>query len=578
MFGKHFADDLQRLIRILVTLFYLGGFESTFAQNGSVITSVSGDLNFIEYSIDHHGNVFGFLSVDYTDSLWINNKYYEQLKVKAKPRTSEPAYFLCKHNNKGELLNCLQFTGFGLSGFDIGTDNVGNVYFSLITGSDSLYINNDLRTDPNYKGAILLFKADSDLNILKLRLIKGNFAPVYKPKIIISKQSITLISSFQSGVITIDNDSLFHSAHKNYDAFICRFDLELAAIKYLIGMVGTGEDYISDAVVDSSEQIYFCGYSNSYSELKIGDKILDGSNLKGFSRLVIGKLNIIGKLEWTYQIIAAQNNYLSPIKLFGSNELYVGATIRSQNIEIGSNNYFNNSFNANGFMPLLLKLDSLGNLISSKDYNGFGQIEIRDFQLERNLKKFIYFVIRDSLSFNNEIYLQDNVIFEIGDTLDLLNPIFISSSTGSLILNTLSEKNENIYLIVNYSNNHRILETDTLFLNNNILDLNNISRQKVVLLSISNIQTNISEIKTKIENAYLFPNPTNGIVNISDKEIEYDSFDILDMKGNIIYRRDKLKSKIQSNNDLYLNQNGYYIINFYVKNKITLSKKILVFK
>lgn len=69
----------------------------------------------------------------------------------------------------------------------------------------------------------------------------------------------------------------------------------------------------------------------------------------------------------------------------------------------------------------------------------------------------------------------------------------------------------------------------------------------------------------------IYPNPANDILNIELKDI--GKIEIIDLEGNIIYRKDILKAGV---NEIDISQfsNGTYIIKYYSNQEVYFNKFI----
>ena len=82
---------------------------------------------------------------------------------------------------------------------------------------------------------------------------------------------------------------------------------------------------------------------------------------------------------------------------------------------------------------------------------------------------------------------------------------------------------------------------------------------------------NMSVQDNSNQNFKIFPNPTNGLINLSSQSLSMISFDVFTIEGKL---KKSYKNHSTENIDFSYLENGVYFIRFYLNNKVVIRKII----
>ncbi len=539
-----------------------------YSQGFYVKNSVCGSISATDYAFDKEGNLFSIVRLDLPDSLWLNNSNFDVLPIK--PNNSDfKTAVLSKFNKRNDLLSSLQIYGTTLEGVSIKLDEFGSCYIVFSSGSDSLYINNNLKTDKNFKNSLILMKFDSNLNFLKLKVIKNVFP--LKPEILVSNDAVVIVSAYRRGILRVDNDSLVCPPFSEYDFFICNLNYNFDTINYLKSVAGKGYEFVYDVKLDARGNVYFCGVSTGSAYLIVGSDSFKQSNSKYPSNYFIGKLNKTGSLDWLNQSPCGNFDKLTSITISKEENLIVTGIFSSSEITFGTQVLYNPYINVNGNSSFLLILNKNGEITKINEYWKNGRIDLYELKIDYNQKIWAYFVAWDSLyDSKGNSYYGGTYFCELDNNFDISSASYFSSSKGCSLLNTYSNWNNELFMSIYYS------DEDTLLFNGLIaVDKNERKWLKILLLGFDTLTTNTSNHNKKIGIIDIYPNPSSGKLELFFSE-DLNKVDNIIIKGllseYILTIPINFLNEISILNLKSLDQ-GIYLIYFYSGRNVIAVKK-----
>ncbi len=234
--------------------------------------------------------------------------------------------------------------------------------------------------------------------------------------------------------------------------------------EWVFGTRGYDFDYSAATAVDSSGNIYTCGYYNS-SNFSVG-----GENLpnRGLSDFFIAKFNTIGNLLWVQGFGGEGNDIVTAIEVDKNNNVVVCGYYESSKIDFGDISLTNNG----GTDFFVLKFDTDGNIIWAKNFgeNSYEEATGLAIDLEGNIVVAGSFY-GQTLSFGEIKIINRGAFQGMSDIfVSKLNPqgeaIWAKGFGGSSFdspSDVAIDANSNVYLTGSFNSNYIVFGTDSLY-------------------------------------------------------------------------------------------------------------------
>lgn len=438
-----------------------------------------------------------------------------------------------------------------------------------------------------------LVKIDADGNILWNKTFGGtdteapaNKSIIYNSKLYIAGSSASVISGNKTA-----------ESYGDYDYWLLCLDLD-GTIIWQKTYGGSGLDLAKDLTINANGNLVVMGHSNSaisgnktenahsnsfdYWVLEVSPT--DGSILKqktiGSNGLEsASNVHVIGN---NYYLVGTSENGASGDKTdvgYGSSDCWIAKLDSNfnlvQNKCFGGSSYVENVSSKTNQNNIYLISSTMSSISGNKTSSSYGGLDIWYFKLDADLNK------SDDYSFGGDVddYGNDLLIRANGDVL-----LFGSANSGISGNKEIANYGQNdAWLVVLNSNNVKIHEkvyggsssdsgVDLIEQNNEIKLLigtsSGISGNKTVpakglndgwLVNVDGSAL-VGITENSISNFSVFPNPTNGIINLKSDFASNNEAVITDINGRLIqtFRISKNTQEL----DLSTFENGVYFIHY----------------
>jgi hypothetical protein len=449
----------------------------------------------------------------------------------------------------------------------IKIDNSGYIY---ITGSynspqftfDTFTITNSGATD------ILIVKLDTAGNTIWLKEVGNQGYEWINDFFIDSFANLYLTGSFYSSTINFGNTTLTNVFPASFsDMFIVKLDSSGNEI-WAKSAGGTNYDSGRSIIVDQSGNIFVAGKIQSYSFT------FDTLNFSGnIYKLFILKLDSLGNLLWINGFGDLGDGDIFKLVYDGNNNLYFTGQFSGPMIIIGTDTLINS--NQNYFDAFLVKMDTSGNILWSKQFGG--NLDENGYALtidnQGNIIGSIDFespvIGLDTFQiFNNGTF--NSIIYKTDPGGNVLNATNFGSTEIDYITDMTVDQFGAIFFTGSYSSPFLILN-DTIF---------NKGSYDIVVAKLDFV-TNISEYYSEPSKIFIYPNPTNSILNINYNSVIEEKIKIViyDALGRIAFHKN-YDSGIGINNlivNLQKLSNGIYTLEFSTKDN-NIREKVIINK
>lgn len=555
---------MKRSINLTILLLSLQFtvFAQTFQWAKRVSTTIP-SITAKDIAFDHNHNVI-------TTGIYVDSTMIEGIQL---PDFSHFNFYLAKYNSNG---NIVWVKGIGGNGWDesysIAIDQNDNIIVTGLFKNDTLDFGSGNYLYPQLNGD----------NIF---IAKFNSAGVFQWAQCAYSDPVS--SMMRSNFVTTDLSNNIYIAgmyegnghfgsistsYANSNIFIAKYDAN-GNINWVrngecsLGM-GWQDNFINSLVIDSNQQIYATG--------KVSDKVtfngLTYLATQHDGHITTFKMDALGNIVWIKTAGNAKNTgayseYGKAIQLDHSGHVIVGGS-RTDSSGI---NYNHQSLT-------LLKYDLNGNLLWEKKHGSSNSNASIEFNIINDLK----------LDGQDNLYISGSY----SDTINLFGVMLPVSSFNDVFIAKLDSSANYIWSVHGVSNGDdggNALDQDAI--NGNIavcgyyqdtITLNNVtisdpfplfsSPGQDAYIGLINpvLASDISSLENS-DHLILYPNPTNGILNISSiNQLEYDKIWITDITGRLVYCSNEKVRSI----DLTGYKNGIYYIGVGSKNNIS-TKKII---
>ena len=460
-------------------------------------------------------------------------------------------------------------------GMAITTDSFGNIYTTgIFVGTVDLNPNAGTQTVTALGADMFIIKLDSSGNFIWAKSVGGHVES-YSIKTdkygnIYTSGHFNNTSDFDPGT-GINNLTASGSLHR--DVFILKLNSN-GDFQWAKNLGGDSIDGSSSLSIDMSGNVYSTGIFSDTADFDPGlavYNLISSNNSSAY----INKLDSMGNFIWAKQIIGNSGGQSIKSDLNG-NVYIVGFFTDTADFDTGSSIF--NLISVGNDDMFILKLDSSGNFLWAKQIGG--------------TYKNIYYGL--GIDYENNIYTSCifNGIIDVDPNVGVVN-LNSNSNYDAFILKLDSngsykwagqlegsqtkwphsvfvDNNLNIYITGHFSQTAD-------FNPDSVAVFNLTSKGSVDVFILKLTQKSINQAIPENPNFELnsiYPNPTNGLINISLLQAEQNfSVKVFNSNGVLMYHDENLTNK--SAIDLSQNSPGLYILKVYKKNKILYYKLII---
>ncbi len=511
---------------------------------------------------DYDGNVYitgTFLNSSITfDSITINNNGLRNI-------------FLAKYAPNGNIIWAKSAGGNNYDySCNVATDNSGNVYITGYFKSPSITFGSTILTN-NGSTDIFLAKYDSDGNVLWAKSAGEDSYEHSYGLTADTSGNVYITGNFMSTNITFGTITLTNSNGGN-DIFLAKYAPN-GDIIWAKNAGVNGEDVGNDIICDLLNNVYLTGQFRSDSII-FGSTIL---NNNGSDDIFLVKYNSDGNVLWAKRSGNTDSDIGKSVTADTSGNVYLTGYFESNNISFGAINLtINGTYGYPNTDVFIAKYNKNGDALWAKNAGNSGTD--KGIDITTNLSGNNIYVTgifnSSSVSFGSTT-LNNNGDYDMFIVrYDSTGNAGLSKSVGNDkedAVNSVSvDKFENVYITGYFYSNTITFRTTTLT-NNGDYD---IFIAKLSKYAVINEFSNNIDIK-------IFPNPSNGIFNVSLNNIAVNSsvnLSVENIYGQTIYKKNlkNISKNYTKQIDLSDFSQGTYLLKLISNNKIIKVKKMIL--
>lgn len=463
--------------------------------------------------------------------------------------------FLTKFDSNGMVVWTKSITGTSSESIAaIDVDLQGNIYVCGSFSSNPTTVGG-LALTPLGVGELFLAKYDTNGTVVWVKKFGGINSGTVSAIDVSDWGKISILGSFNGGSITIESTVLTNTNSGYADVYVAQYDLDGNFLwsKKIGGMAA--EEPQSIKIDNNGNTLASLNFS-SQSILVDNLTLTNSSNLQnGFSYygdFAIIKYDTNGEVIWANRFGGNDSDTITSISLDSSNSLFISGRFLSSNLNMGST-----TLNSNSGEMFNVKLTPNGDLVWARNTGSSSFVSTNLVDSDGNLYicgSFFGSAIFDGITVNAASLLNATMFISKLNSVGVCQWVksssyinYISSSAKKRIaLNNLGD----LFFAGIYNSSTITLDSFTLSNSNSFL---NSFLTKINHTSLEKEDFDEKEIS-------IFPNPTNGILNLSNFNFsDTNYYSIIDMTGRIIKSKTFLFDDKINVSDL---KNGVYLLNY----------------
>lgn len=437
---------------------------------------------------------------------------------------------ICKNNQFGDFLWVKQFGGVGNDrGLSITTDAEGHI---IATGAFRDLVD----FNPSVEGFILTSNGNQDIFILKLdasgnfvwaKSIGGSGNDVSESVAVDSLGNIYVTGFFETTVDFDPGTQEFNlTSSGGRDVFLCKLD-KFGNFIWANSFGGFNDDSCFSVAINNSNEILITGSFGGTVDFDPGIGIFTltaAGNLDVF----ISKFDIEGNFIWARQFGGTGGDSGHSLTFDNLDNIYATGVF-SNTVEYSTSEGVNNLNSEGGFDVFVLKMDSLGNFLWANQFGGISNDLSYSISFDQNTL-FVAGTFQGTAIFNQN--LNSTNLISIGSydiflfSLDIsggVNWAINMGGSGIDVTNSIAIYNGRIYSTGYFFQTAVFGSID--------FTLTSQGNSDMFIYSVESSSLGLN--KGNENNIIVYPNPTNGILNISSSYYG-QSYSILDTTGKSI--------------------------------------------
>jgi len=323
--------------------------------------------------------------------------------------------FLVKYNTNGTVLWAKTAGGTNDDFItSVTVDDLGNAFLTGYYSSSSITFGTTTLTN---SGAydILIVKYYSNGSVAWAKKAGGTGNEQSTSIKLDSYGNYYITGYFTSSTLIFDTNTLTNAGSR--DIFFTKYNSS-GTVEWAKRIGGTGEEVANSVAIDSSNNIYICGYYTSIS-LNIGSSVLTNS---GNYDILIAKYDISGNLIWAKSAGGTGSDKSTSIAVDASSNSYITGTYESS-IVFGTTTL--SSLSSSIF---LVKFDVLGNPLWAKSIEGTaGSRTSKSISLDNSRNVYLTGYYSSNITFDNTTLTSSGNY----DIFVAKYPAFLASTTST---------------------------------------------------------------------------------------------------------------------------------------------------
>ena len=421
-------------------------------------------------------------------------------------------------------------------------------YKICLDKNDNLFITgvfeNSVDFDPSSGQSILSSNGYYDVFVIKMKTNGGflwaksfgGFDDEYIRDMVLGKSGEIILTGSFNGNVDFDPSSLMNSLTSNgYDIFISKLDANGNFIS-VIKIGGVSQDFAKCLSIDDSANLYISGTFAQTVDFDPGAATFNLTS-NGMNDIFLLKLKSSGDFVWAYSFGGVLNDDIRTIKVLNGNLYVSGWNMSKCDFDPGSGII---NYTPVGAIDLFISKFSLnGNLLWVRNAGGIGSELIDDIATDSNGDLYLtgYFTENLKIKINNDsVSLMSNgfrnILFIKMNALgDFIWASEFGSNSTDYGTDILISSDDQITLCGAFSNSVNFDKSGGV----------NLAESKgatdIFIVSFTDNTTGVKLFLEENKNITIFPNPSNGRVNITCDDFNKLKFiEIYDINGIFINR------------------------------------------
>lgn len=480
--------------------------------------------------------------------------------------------FIQKLDKDGNFLWAKSIGGVGWDkGLSVDTDSENNIY---ITGTFSGYVDFDPGDDSYFLdggcgGDAFILKLEASGEFVWVKHIAGSVSEANC--IYIDDDSYILLTGEFYGTVDFDPGLANYQLTgviSSYDAFAAKYDMEGNFI-WAKSFAGSGSQIGTSLSVDKNDNVYIVGNFADTVDFDPGAEIFELIS-NGQYDVFILKLDASGNFKWANSMGASDYDKINAIAIDNQNNVLItGSFMETVDFDPSESEM---NVTAQGYKDIFVqKLDSEGNMIWLKIIGNPGYAYSHSICLDGSDNLYISgaFSVTTDFDPGSETHYRNNNGFE--DTFILKldqqgNFVWVESFGGSHHDEGLCVKVDNLGMV--YLAGFFNMYVD--FYSNTAIS-EGLSDMYVQKFDQSSILSGIVDSNDNTGNLInIYPNPTNGVINIEFVENNIGRIVISDIAGKKIVEMSVISQR--ETIDLSSLEKGVYMITVETENNISTTR------
>ena len=562
----------SKLLPFLSIIYILATLNSSAqAPNWLWAKSADGNCEANSVTIDANGNT-------YVAGWFSNTLTFGSTTLYDTSNNQESDMFVVKYNASGNPLWAKSAGGTKLGGTidnvpnSIAVDANGNIYVAGSFTGTSITFGSSTLTNAGGYSAIFIVKYDTLGNTLWAKSAGGSgTGDDYAYSVSVDKNgNAYVVGTFESPTITFGSTTLTQAGIR--DIFIVKYDTSGNPL-WAKSAGGNDSDEAFSVTVDANGNSYMAGYYGSTSITFGSTTFTNSNNIHGLAStdIFIVKYDSSGNPLWAKNdgVIgnATGENYAKSIAIDVNGNTYVAGFFTSHTITFGSTTLTNTG----GYDMFIVKYDSSGNSLWAKSVGNASYVEANSVAVDKNGNTSIVGW------FNNPtMTIGSTTLTNTGNRNMFIveydasgNPLWAKSAGGTStygVANSVTvDANGNAYVV-------GFFQSSPISFGTNTLTISSAYDMFIAKLCGSSCTTDIMEHNMETD-FYIYPNPTNGLLNLQMSQVENAQIKIYNVFGECIYQN--ISTSSNQLIDLSSQADGIYFINIKT-NEGMINKKIIV--
>ena len=474
--------------------------------------------------------------------------------------------FIAKYDALGNVLWAKSAGGTGTDqGTSINTDASGNVYVTGYFQSTSITFGATTLTTVPFSSNMFVLKYDGSGNLIWAKCASG--ANNIRGRSINSDASgnVYVTGDYGSSTVTIGSTTL--SSSGILDVFTVKYDA-LGNVLWAKSAGGTNNDYSMGISTDASSNVFVTGYFFS-SAMTCSTTVLTNAN-GGSCDVFAIKYDALGNFIWAKRAGGLGSDFGNGISADAAGNSYLTGKFDSPTLALGTTT-LTNAGNTDFF---LYKYDPSGNIVWARGIAGTGYEVGNSVATPTNGNVYIAgqftsnTITCGTTTLTNAIAGTDDIfVLKYDVSGNALWAKSVGASGNQIGYGVSPDINGNVFVTGSIGSNPVSFGPTTL---------TSAGMDDIFVAKLDNVITGITNENYSITEFNIYPNPSNGLLEIVINENAISFLKITNTLGQIVFYQELISQKETIN--LQSLESGVYNLSLTSEDKIIVNKKLIIQK